>query len=127
MTHSAKKFVAILMLLWLPLFTGNALAATVSMQLPQDSCHEAAEAQFMTHEDMGEHHQPRGEQPATADEHSPSCSSCGVCHLACTGYLAVPSVAIAAAQTSAREITPYLVVFHSVTFAPLVPPPLARA
>jgi hypothetical protein len=129
MFRSSRKFIAVLMLLWLPLFTGGALAASVSMQLPQGSCHEASMSQTMSHEgmDMGEHHQHRGEMPTTTDEHSPSCSACGVCHLACTGYLAVPSVELVAVQTTAREITPYLVVFHSFTSAPLVPPPLVRA
>jgi NAD-dependent dihydropyrimidine dehydrogenase PreA subunit len=133
MIHSTKKFIAVFMLLWLPVFTGNALAASISMQMPQGGCHEAA----MSHEgmsmdmsmdmtmdmanmDMGEHQPPAG-------EHSPSCSACGVCHLACTGYLAVPGVDIADVQTSALETTLYLVVFHSFTSAPLVPPPLARA
>jgi hypothetical protein len=129
MTNSARKFVAVLMLLWLPVFTGSALAASISMQLPQAGCHEAATVQTMSHEgmDMGEHHMHHGEMPTPADEHSPSCSSCGVCHLACTGYLAVPDVAMAAAQTAALETTPYLVVLHSFTSAPLVPPPLVRA
>jgi hypothetical protein len=129
MFRSTKKFVAVLMLLWLPVFTGNALAASISMQMPQGGCHDAA----MSHEamnmdmtmdmsmDMDEH------QPVPAGEHSPSCSACGVCHLACTGYLAVPGVEIADVQTSALEATPYLVVFHSFTSAPLVPPPLVRA
>jgi hypothetical protein len=129
MTHSARKFVAVLMLLWLPLFTGSALAASVSMQLAQGGCHESATAQTMPHEDMdmGEQHMHHGEMPTPTDEHSPSCSACGVCHLACTGYLAVPDVAMAAVQTTAVGITPYLVVFHSITSAPLVPPPLVRA
>ena len=115
------------MLLWLPVFTGSALAASVSMQMQQGECHEAAASQTMSHEDMGEHHQHHSEMPAAADEHSPSCSACGVCHLACTGYLAVPGVEMAAVQTAARESTPFLVAFHSVTTTPLVPPPLARA
>ena len=119
------------MLLWLPLFSGNALAATISMQQAQGGCHEATASQTMPDMDMSmdmnEHHQHHGEMPSTADEHSPSCSACGVCHLACTGYLAVPSVELVALQTTVRESTPYLVVFHSFTSAPLVPPPLARA
>ncbi len=128
MSHFARKFVAVLMLLWLPLFSGNALAATISMQLPQGGCHEADMSQMMMeHMDMGEHHQHHGEMPATTDEHSTSCSACGVCHLACTGYLAVPGVEMVAVQSAARETTPYLVVFHSFTSAPLVPPPLVRA
>ncbi len=125
MTRSARKLVAMLMLLWLPLFTGGALAATVSMQLPRGSCHDAAAMQATAHADMHEHHQHHGEQPA--DEHAPSCNTCGVCHLACTGYLAVPSAEPAALQATARDATPYLVVLRSITFPPLVPPPLASA
>jgi hypothetical protein len=126
MTRFAQKFIAVLMLLWLPVFTGSALAASVSMQMQQGECHEAAASQTMSHEDMGEHHQHHSEMPAAADEHSPSCSACGVCHLACTGYLAVPGVAMAV-QVTARESTPFLLAFHSVTTTPLLPPPLARA
>ena len=134
MTRSAGKFIAVIMLLWLPVFTGNALAASVSMQLPQGACHAAA----MSHEamnmdmtmdmstDMANMNMDQ-HQPAPAGEHSPSCNDCGVCHLACTGYLAVPGVSIAAVPSTAREITPYLVVLNSVTSVPLLPPPLVRA
>lgn len=115
------------MLLWLPLFSGSALAASISMQMPQGSCHEAVASQAMSHADMGGQHQHHGEMPATADEHSPACHACGVCHLACTGYLAVPGIEMVAVQAAAREATPYLVAYHSVTSAPLVPPPLVRA
>jgi hypothetical protein len=126
MSRLSRKFVAILLLLWLPLFTGNALAASVSMQLHQGSCHEVAVSQAMPGMDMEEQHQHHGEMPATADEKNPSCSTCSVCHLACTGYLVVPSIEFTAVATVAREITPFLVSFISVTSAPIVPPPLAR-
>jgi hypothetical protein len=139
MTRTTRKYIAVIMLLWLPVFTGSALAASISMQLPQGECHDAAMAHEamsmdmamdmpmdmgnmdMGNMDMGVH------QPLPAGEHSPSCNDCGVCHLACTGYLAVPSVSVADVQTAAREITPYLVVFNSVTSVPLLPPPLVRA
>ncbi len=134
MNRFIKKITAVLMLLWLPVFTGNALAASVSMQLPQGECHDAAMSHEamnmdmamdmnmdMTNMNMDEH------QQVPAGEHSPSCNDCGICHLACTGYLSVPGVSIAAVQTAAREITPYLVVFNSVTSVPLLPPPLVRA
>lgn len=127
MFQSSRKFVAILMLLWLPLFSGSALAASVSMQLQHGGCHEAAASQGMSHEDMDEHHQHHGAMPATADDQCPAGGACGLCHLACTGYLAVPGAELVAVQTAAREVIPYLVVFHSFTSAPLVPPPLARA
>ncbi len=124
MSQLSRKFVAVLMLLWLPLSSGSALAATVSMQLAQG--HEAT-SQAMSDMDMSmDMDEHCHEMPAT-DEHGPSCSSCGVCHLACTGYLAVPAVAMVAVQSAAREDTPYLVSFRSYTSAPLVPPPLARA
>ena len=65
------------------------------------------------------------QMPAAADEH-PACNACGVCHLACTDYLAMPGADMFAAQTRARDITPYLLAFSSFTSAPLLPPPLAR-
>jgi hypothetical protein len=127
MNRLTRKFIAVLMLLWLPISTGSALAASVSMQLPQADCHKAAAMQAMSHDDMGMHHMHHGAMPAPADRHEPSCNSCGVCHLACTGYLAVPGVTTAAVQTASRETTPYLVFFQSVTSVPLLPPPLVRA
>jgi len=128
MFRSSRKFVAVLMLLWLPLFSGSALAATVRMQMGHGNCHEAVAAPAMEHCDMnmGGHHQHHGSMPAKADPHNPSCDTCSVCHLVGTGYLAAPAL-VPAMQTAARELTPFLVAFHSFTSAPLVPPPLARA
>lgn len=121
LTPSSRKFIAVLMLLWLPLFSGSALAATVSMQVQQGHCHEAVASQAMPGMDMSEHH-------GVADGQNHSCSTSGVCHLACTVYLALTSVELITVQAAAHEIpTTYLVSFHSVTSAPLVPPPLARA
>ncbi|MBI4807866.1 MAG: DUF2946 domain-containing protein [Nitrosomonadales bacterium] len=127
MSDLSRKFVAVLMLLWLPLSSGSALAASVSMQLQRGGCAETAAMQSMAHEDMTAHHQHHSETPAATDEQDSSCNSCGVCHLACTGYLSVPDMEMAAVQTNLLESTPYLVVYHSYTSAPLVPPPLARA
>jgi len=81
----------------------------------------------VVHEDMTAHRQHHEQTPAVADTQDNTCNDCGVCHLACTGYLAVPSTEVVAAQATELETTPYLVVFHSYTSAPLVPPPLARA
>ncbi|ADE12091.1 DUF2946 domain-containing protein [Sideroxydans lithotrophicus] len=125
MLRSCRKFIAVLTLLWLPIFTGNALAASVSMLLLHGGCNETAMSQTMSDEtmDMGEHPAHHDATPAPAGDHS----TCGVCHLACTGYLNVPGVEISAVHTVAREITPYLVAFDSVTSTPLLPPPLVRA
>ncbi|MBU0622360.1 MAG: DUF2946 domain-containing protein [Gammaproteobacteria bacterium] len=126
MSRQIRKFVAVLMLLWLPLFTGNALASSIAMQMQQGGCDEAAAMQAMSHQDMGEHHMHH-EMPAAADESGTACNDCSLCHLACTGYLAVPEAELVAALAPALETTPYLVVLNSHTSAPLVPPPLARA
>lgn len=125
MSNAFKKFVAILMLLWLPLFSGNTLAAMVSMPMLQGSCHETATPQKMAHSDMAQHHHE--EASSSTDKQDAPCSSCGVCHLFCAGYLFVSSIAIIAEQSSTSETIPYLVSFRSLTFAPLLPPPLARA
>jgi len=127
MSNSFRKLVAILMLLWLPLFSGNTLAAMVSMPMQQDSCHETATPKKMAHSGIAQHHHHHEKTSGTADEQNSSCSSCGVCHLFCAGYLVVPSIALATVQTSTSETIPYLVSFRSTTFAPLLPPPLARA
>lgn len=127
MSKLSRKLVAVLMLLWLPLSSGSALAASISMQLQHGTCTESAAMQAMAHEDMAAHHQHHEQAPATTDTQDSACNDCGVCHLACTGYLAMPGVEMVAAQTPALESTPYLVSFHSHNSAPLLPPPLVRA
>lgn len=114
------------MLLWLPLFTGNALAAAVTMQMPHGSCQEVNAMQEMTHEDMGEHHHADMQIPSSGDENGSSCSSCGICHVACTGYLAMPIVEMSMEQVDALHFTPYLATYQSVSSAPLTPPPSPR-
>jgi hypothetical protein len=124
MSPLLRKLVAVLMLLWMPIFTGSALAASVSMQLPQGGCDEAAMSQAMSSiaMAMGEHHMHHGEKPVPAGKHS----TCAVCQLTCTGYLAMPCIEMSAVLTAARENTPFLVAFSSVPSIPLLPPPLVR-
>src|SRR5512135_792435 len=126
MSRPFRKFVAVLMLLWLPLFSGSALAATVRMQMQHGGCHEVVAAQ-MEHCHMAGHHQHHAKPAAPADHHGPACDTCEVCHLVVTGYLAVVEIAPVAVSGAARDVTPYLVAFESFTSAPLVPPPLTRA
>lgn len=131
MSKLTRQFVAVLMLLWLPLSGAGALAATISMQAQQGDCHEAAMTQ-MQHDGMeahGQHHvDDAAMQHDQADsEQGASCNACGVCHLAGSGYLAVPGVDGIGAPAPARTVTPYDVAFRSTTFTPLLPPPLVRA
>jgi hypothetical protein len=118
MSHFTQKLIAVLFALWLPLFSGSALAASVTMQLsnaPAGQCHDMDGMADMEMPDM------------SADEAAPACASCGLCHLACTAYFAVATVALTVSQPAALDNTPYLVSFHSVSSTPLLPPPLARA
>ncbi len=131
MSRLSRKFVAILMLLWLPLSGGSALAATVAMQTQHGACHEAT-MQEMHHADAGDHQHHHDDAHAAQDQtasndQDSSCNACGVCHLACSGYLAVPAAVSLSVQASAQSATPYLVVFDSITSTPLLPPPLVRA
>ena len=127
MSRLSKKFVAILLLLWLPLFSGNALAASVAMQVPSSACQEAA-MQMMSDVEMVDmlatSHTNHEDISPSSDEQHATCNA--ICHLACTAYLAVPKVELVPVQISASNIAPYLFSFRSITSAPLLPPPLAR-
>lgn len=133
MSRLIQKFVAILMLLWLPIFTGNALAASVAMQMAQGECDEAATPMMaemdMPTMDMTEHqhHHADAATPLAADEQGSACNSCGVCHVACSAYLAAWGVVTVAQLTVAHDVTPYLTAYRSISSLPLLPPPLARA
>lgn len=125
MSPFLKKLIAVLLAIWLPLMTGNSLAASIPMQLQQGSCHEMDEMQAME----GHHHSAADQdfaQPGQ-DQSDGSCSNCGICHLACSGYLAVPGINAPTLQQDNDSLTPYLLSFHSITSIPLLPPPLSRA
>ena len=67
MSCISRKFVAVLMLLWLPLFSGSALAASLAMQAQQGDCHQTA----MQHgEDMSMHHHDAAMDQAATHDHS---------------------------------------------------------
>ncbi|MDO8207375.1 MAG: DUF2946 domain-containing protein [Gallionella sp.] len=115
MSQTARKFIAVLLAIWLPLFSGSALAASVSMQMPHGSCHEMEAMQ-----DMGDHH-----EADQAPAHDQSCCN-ALCHLACSGYLAVQQISTLDVPNTDASITPYLFSYHSITSIPLLPPPLTR-
>lgn|ERR1035437_8218211 len=122
MSQTARKFIAVLLAIWLPLFSGGALAASVSMQMPHGSCHEAG---MEAMQDMDDHlHAMSHDQSPVHDQHGTSCTACGVCHLACSGYLGVQEIKNLEVLQVAGLITPYLFSFHSITSIPLLPPPL---
>ncbi len=143
MSRLTRKFIAVFMLLWLPLSSGSALAASLAMQLQQGECHESAEMMSMSHEDMLDHDmldhdmmdhdmmqhdmmQHDHEAMQASDESNSGCTSCGVCHLACTAYLDTPVVAMQLSNSGSQAVSSIPETFVSHLSAPLVPPPLAR-
>ena len=116
------------MLLWLPLSSGSALAASLAMQLQRGECHESAEMVNMSHDDMMDHDMMQHDHEAmqASDEGDSGCTSCGVCHLACTAYLDTPVVAMQMADTDSQAVSSIPETFVSHLSAPLDPPPLAR-
>ncbi|MDO8351653.1 MAG: DUF2946 domain-containing protein [Gallionella sp.] len=126
MLPATRKFIAVLLAVWLPLFSGGVLAESLSMQLQRGSCHEAAHNAVA---DEHAHHSlaPAAVEDQSTDPHGSSCNACGVCHLACSGYLAGSNLSGLAVQRAAISVVSYLLSFHSITSIPLLPPPLARA
>ncbi len=123
MSRLTQRIIAVLFAIWLPLFSGSVMAASVAMQVPSGHCQDASiQMADMDMTDMGD----MQHMSDPSDEHTPTCNTCAVCHLACTAYLAVPTLDMAAIQAGVREFTPFQVAFFSVSSAPLLPPPLAR-
>jgi hypothetical protein len=127
-----KKFVAMLLAIWLPLFSGNALAASVAMQAMGDDCPVAAQANEhpSSHPSTASHHdQLAAGQDLAAGQHDQqdsSCKDCGVCHFACSGYLATVSIGVTVTRLLARTYATSSTQFKSYTSAPLDPPPFSR-
>lgn len=135
MLRLPRKFVAVLLAVWLPLFSGNALAASIGMQANSGDCdvmqqvsppsqHDSASHQHMHHHQLAANQEQQNNPHH--QQHS-SCNNCGVCLLACSGYLAAVTINVADAQPAAQSFTLSTTQFQSFTSAPLDPPPLALA
>lgn len=134
MLRLPKKFSAVLLAVWLPLFGGNALAATIVMQPMNGDCHGAQQVSHSSqhvsalHQHM--HHAQlaaSGNQPAGPHHSQDSpCNNCGICQIACSGYLASLVTDFKEVQLSSQSFTLSSAQFQSYTSAPLDPPPLAR-
>lgn len=137
MSHAAGKLIAVILAIWLPLFSGSALAASVAMQTPggghhsvvaqadESRSHCASGAQLNAHQehpganpDQSAGHQDR--QDSTTDH-------CGTCHFACCGYLAAATLEMTQIQPPARLFAALSTQFQTLSPTPLDHPPLARA
>ena len=120
MSRLTQKIIAVLFAIWLPLFSGSALASSVAMSMPAGQCQD----EDMNMAQMGD--MDMHSMSGVADETAPACASCGLCHMACTAYLVMPNIGLMTAQTIALDNTPYAFSFHTISFTPLLPPALAR-
>jgi len=125
MSHPLRKFIAVLLVIWLPLFSGTALAASLAMQMTSGSCNVSAALEAEHHDSVAHQHElvQAGEQD---NQKRSGCNDCGVCHFACSGYLANVSDMIMAQQ---QLISVYFTLssqIRSYASAPLDPPPLFR-
>lgn len=136
MSRLSRKVVAVLLAVWLPLFSGYAVADSIVMQNMHSDCHggqqiahsmqhDSASHQHMDHAKLVvNNHQSAGQH----DNQNSTCNdNCGVCQLACSGYIAVTAIDIAAIEPSSQSFTLFSTEFQSVSTAPLDPPPLALA
>jgi hypothetical protein len=133
MFRTFKKFAVLLLAVWLPLFSGNALAVSVAMPtMGGDCCPTVAQQdEHRTHQVSTTHQDQSAGDDIQCDDQQDQQSSthgnCGVCQLACCGYMAAATIETTKAQPLAQLFTPVLTQFQSTTPTPLDHPPLARA
>ena len=127
MSRPLRKFIAVLIAFWLPLFSGNALAVSVAMHAMGGD----AQAVVVQEGEPCVHHANTPSvvdavQSASAQEQDSSCGSADICHQACCGYLAAVSVTLTEVLPFALTYEPYLTQFQSIALTLLDPPPLVR-
>ena len=135
MLRITKKFIALFLAVWLPLFSGSALAEAIAMQSNAGDCHAVVtqEDEHRSHlaSTAHEHQAQLAENPDMLSSHqdrpNPSCNSHSICHFASCGYVANSVLMTVAVQQPDRAFTPYLVTLRTLTLPLFDPPPLARA
>ena len=133
MPHTFGKFIAVILAIWLPLFSGNALAVSIAMQAMGGDHHSvvAQQGEPDAHcasimQQHAQHAQFAADQEQAASHQNPAGEDCGTCHLACCGYMAAASIEVVETQPSAKPFALLSTQFQSITSTPLDPPPLAR-
>ena len=135
MFRSIRKFIAVFLAIWLPLFSGNALAESAAMQSKGGSCHTAAAQQSThhSHQASARHqHMHQAHLAATHDmssshhdQQNSSYKDHTICHLVCCGYVSGSVSVIVAEQQADRIFAPYLDAPRTLTLPLFDPPPLA--
>lgn len=122
-----RQFLAVFLAVWLPLFSGNALAASIVMPSMGGDCQTMQSAHTASAMDQYLQLVADQQQIPPHDQDNTCHNDRSICQLACCSYLAAVTVAIADIPSAAQSFVPSSTQFQSFTSAPLDPPPLARA
>ena len=135
---TVKQFIAVLMAIWLPLFSVSAMAASIPMQITNGDCHPVvakANEHVLVHDTVLHHHSTLHDDQAASgpghatgqqDQQNSSCKDCSVCHFACSGYMVAAAIDATETLLSSQKYHASPVSFQSYNSAPLEPPPLSR-
>jgi len=133
MVFKTNKFVILILAFWLPLFSGNALAASIVMQITAVDCHTIAglsNEQHMHQVSASHHHDQivagQDMHAIQYDHQTSTCNNCSVCHFACSVFIDTVAVNVTADHQIAQNYPITTTQFKSLTYAPLLPPPLYR-
>ena len=113
MYKTMRRYLAIFLMLWLPIFSGSALAM---MSCPHMMSHDMSS---MSMSDQADH---RNHDPAPADKNL-NCDQCGLCQIACSPGLTATLSPAVSDMTSVENAT-RLRLFRSIVLPLLDPPPL---
>lgn len=124
-----KKFICLLLVLWLPLFSGAAAAMSLQMQLAampavahDMPCHETAPDPQPAADAAADH----AAQPC-CDEHEAShnCFACGVCALVHSTTSATPGQQLTLPALASSAPHYYGRIFSSQLYPPALKPPIS--
>lgn len=122
-----RKSITVILLLWLPLFSASVMAQSLAMQLQRGDCHEFAQMMSMSHDNMMDHGMMHHETTPASDEENSSCTSCAICHVACSAFLDVATVAMHFMASASQAVSSTPETFVSHLSPPLLRPPLVAA
>ncbi|MDP1682993.1 MAG: DUF2946 family protein [Burkholderiales bacterium] len=112
MSKTLRQSLAIFLMLWLPIFSGSALAM---VSCPHMMTHDMT----MSAAEHADHSNAQSQQ----QENSLSCDQCSLCQVACSPGLTASLNPSITAASSVENATP-LSLFRSITLPLLDPPPL---
>lgn len=134
MSSFRKKIFVVLLAIWLPLFSGSALAMSMLLQKTGGDCKTGMQldAHATKNAVANHHHQAHNASmdqqfdQAEQNNSDSDCNNVGVCHAACGGYLATYTIPKMEVLSSAHTYGVTVTQFQSYTSVPLDPPPLSR-